>query len=164
MHKSYPNNHIDNYKNINMEDRVRRSTSPALNRELDHKLKQSVESYIGRGRAEISQRIEELEKEWEIERALGVNMASLALTGIALTAFHHKRWLILPSVVVAFFAQHAIQGWCPPLPILRKLGYRTKAEIDQEKYALKLLRGDFAEVSNPGNVKPSADLVVNAVM
>jgi hypothetical protein len=147
-----------------MEDRVRRSTSPVLNKELDRKLKQSVESYIGKDRAQISLRIEELEKEWDIERALGVNMSSLALTGIALTAFHHKRWLILPAVVVAFFAQHAIQGWCPPLPILRRLGYRTTAEIDQEKYALKVLRGDFKEVGNSDNTHQSADLVVKAVL
>lgn len=146
-----------------MEDRVRRSTSSALNEELDRKLKQSIESYMGKDRSQISRRIKELEKEWDIERALGVNMSSLALTGIALTVFHHRRWLLVPAVVVAFFAQHAIQGWCPPLPILRKLGYRTAAEIDQEKYALKVLRGDFKEVSDPDNMNQSADLVFNAV-
>lgn len=146
-----------------MKDRVRNSTSPALNRGLDRKLKQSVESYLGKDRAQISKRIEELGQEWDIERALGVNMSSLALTGIALSAFHHKRWLILPAVVVAFFAQHAIQGWCPPLPILRKLGYRTTTEIDQEKYALKVLRGDFKRVSDPDNMHQSADLIVKAV-
>jgi hypothetical protein len=44
---------------------------------------------------------------------------------------------------LAFFLQHAIQGWCPPLPAFRMLGFRTKKEIEKERYALKLLRGDF---------------------
>jgi hypothetical protein len=38
---------------------------------------------------------------------------------------------------------HAVQGWCPPVPVLRRLGFRTASEIDHERYALKALRGDF---------------------
>jgi len=39
-----------------------------------------------------------------------------------------------------------LQGWCPPLPVLRRLGFRTAFEIDYDRYALKALRGDFAEI------------------
>ncbi len=35
------------------------------------------------------------------------------------------------------------QGWCPPVPILRRLGFRTSFEIEQERQALKLIRGDY---------------------
>ena len=45
-----------------------------------------------------------------------------------------------------FLLQHALQGWCPPLPLLRRLGVRTQAEIERERYALKAIRGDFAGV------------------
>jgi len=31
--------------------------------------------------------------------------------------------------------------------MLRRLGVRTRYEIDQERYALKALRGDFREVT-----------------
>jgi hypothetical protein len=48
--------------------------------------------------------------------------------------------------VTAFLFQHAVQGWCPPVPILRRLGFRTVTEIEQERHALKALRGDFARV------------------
>jgi hypothetical protein len=41
--------------------------------------------------------------------------------------------------------QHALQGWCPPLPFIRKRGVRTADEINAEKTALKLMRGDFAK-------------------
>jgi hypothetical protein len=86
----------------------------------------------------------------------------VALTGIALTVFHNRRWLILPTVVVGFFMQHAIQGWCPPLPLLRKLGFRTRKEIDQEKYALKILRGDFDE-PNKSSGAPDPSRLYNAI-
>ena len=48
---------------------------------------------------------------------------------------------------VAFFLLvHAVWGWCPPTPILRRLGLRTRAEIDYDRYALKNLRGDFTSL------------------
>jgi hypothetical protein len=33
------------------------------------------------------------------------------------------------------------------VPILRRLGFRTSYEIEEEREALKLLRGDFNRVS-----------------
>jgi hypothetical protein len=51
--------------------------------------------------------------------------------------------LVLTLAVLGFLLQHAVQGWCPPLALLRRLGVRTRREIDAEKYALKALRGDF---------------------
>jgi len=45
--------------------------------------------------------------------------------------------------VLSFLFQHAVQGWCPPVPVFRRMGVRTRKEIDREKYALKALRGDF---------------------
>ncbi len=49
--------------------------------------------------------------------------------------------------MTAFLFQHAVQGWCPPVPVLRRLGFRTTYEIDRERYALKALRGDFDGVA-----------------
>ena len=49
--------------------------------------------------------------------------------------------------VGAFLLQHALQGWCPPLPLLRQLGVRTAEEINEERTALKTIRGDFYDVS-----------------
>ena len=45
--------------------------------------------------------------------------------------------------MTGFLFQHAVQGWCPPIPILRRLGFRTSYEIEEERAALKALRGDF---------------------
>jgi hypothetical protein len=53
-----------------------------------------------------------------------------------LSATVDRRFIVLPAIVYGFFLQHAIQGWCPPLPVFRHLGVRTQAEIEREKAAL----------------------------
>jgi hypothetical protein len=53
----------------------------------------------------------------------------------------------VPAVVRTFLLQHAREGWCPPLPAFRRLGVRTRQEIDAEKYALEALHGDFADLA-----------------
>jgi hypothetical protein len=57
-----------------------------------------------------------------------------------------RRLLLLPLAVCEFLAQHALQGWCPPLPVFRRAGVRTQREIERERYALKAMRGDFDRI------------------
>ena len=66
--------------------------------------------------------------------------------GVLLGATRGRKWFVLPLVVSGFLLQHALQGWCPPVPVLRRLGVRTRLEIERERYALKILRGDFEGV------------------
>jgi hypothetical protein len=129
-------------------DRVRANTSGAVNWKIDTQIEQNVKAYSSESRNAISQRIEELESEWDIERVLEMNASAIAFTGLVLGITHNKKWLMIPGVVLPFLFQHAVQGWCPPLPLLRRMGVRTREEIDREKYALKALRGDFAS-KNP---------------
>ncbi len=131
-----------------MKDNVRRSSSERINDQIDLQIQFNIEYYKDKDRDEIKSRIEELDREWDIERVLEINMATVALTGIALSAFHNRKWLILPGIVLSFFTQHAIQGWCPPLPLFRRLGFRTRKEIDKEKYALMALAGDANNIGN----------------
>lgn len=93
--------------------------------------------------AKIRERLSALDREWDIERAIEANAALLALSGVALAAFHDKRWLALPALVTSFLLQYAVQGWCPPVPVLRAMRFRTADEINEERMALKALRGDF---------------------
>ncbi|MDX9834239.1 MAG: hypothetical protein RBT36_03390 [Desulfobulbus sp.] len=95
---------------------------------------------------QINSRITELDSEWDVERILELNASLLALSGVLLGKFHHRKWFYLSIAVTGFLAQHAVQGWCPPLPILRRLGVRTRKEIEQERNALKMVRGDFKQM------------------
>lgn len=94
--------------------------------------------------SEIGKRLRDLDREWDVERALEANAATIGLVGLALAATVDRRFLALPVAVSAFLLQHAVQGWCPPLPVLRRLGFRTATEIAEERTALRALRGDFA--------------------
>ena len=124
-------------------DRVRESTNEGVNEELDRELAMRVIRSSGGTYENIEARIGELDQEWDIERALETNASVLGLAGLILGVTHSKKWLAVPGVVLPFLFQHATTGWCPPLPVLRRLGFRTRKEIDREKYALKAVRGDF---------------------
>ena len=125
-------------------DRVPDSTSDEVNRRIEQETADNVREALAQGR--IPQRITELDAEWDIERAIEMNASALAFIGTALGFFVHPYWLALPALVTAFLFQHALQGWCPPVPVLRRLGFRTSYEIERERQALKAVRGDYAAV------------------
>jgi hypothetical protein len=137
-------------------DRVPAHTSEDVNRRIEQRTEDSVR-YYHQNRSEIPARLQELDEEWDIERAIEANAAALAFLGIALGATSDRRWLLLPALVSGFLFQHAVQGWCPPVPVLRRWGFRTSYEIAQERAALKALRGDFEAIAQAHD-RPAAAL------
>jgi hypothetical protein len=125
------------------DDRVRRSTAAHLNRRIDDRLELSIRLFAHADRDTITARIRELDGEWDTERLLECNASSLALVGTTLGLLSCRKWLLVPMIVTGFLLNHAVRGWCPPIPIMRRLGIRTCREIERERYALKALRGDF---------------------
>jgi hypothetical protein len=124
-------------------ERVRANTSAEVNWRIDQRIEENVRRYAEKTPEQIARRIWELEQEWDIERVLQAMASSLSLMGIALSLTRSRRWIVLPGVVLSFLLLHAIQGWCPPVPLLRRLGVRTRDEIERERLALKALIGDF---------------------
>jgi hypothetical protein len=131
-------------------DRVRAQTASHINDEIDQRTRRRLLRASGAPPAAISRLIADLDEEWDIERWLETNASLLALSGTLLGIFVNKKFLAIPCLVLPFLLQHAIQGWCPPVPLFRRKGIRTRREIDAEKYALKALRGDFAAVKRNG--------------
>lgn len=126
--------------------RVEEQTDHHINEEIHIRSQQNVRLYALAGPSAIDRRLRELDEEWDIERILEANAASFSLLGLALGAFLDRRWYMLPAGIAAFLLQHAIQGWCPPVPVFRRMGIRTTNEIQQERHALKALRGDYRNV------------------
>jgi hypothetical protein len=124
-------------------DRVRRNTATVINERIDASIRANLRHFADRPRFFIDRRIESLQREWDIERVLEANASSLALTGIILGLTVNRRWFLLSGTVMSFLLLHAVQGWCPPVPVLRRLGVRTRSEIDRELLALRYMRGDF---------------------
>lgn len=117
--------------------RVREHTKEKINRRIDKEKNWNIGYYQSKSREEILDRVRELDIEWDIERALEANASTLILSSVSIYFMTKKKgFLVFSGFVAAFLLQHALQGWCPPLPVLRKMGFRTRAEIDEEKFSL----------------------------
>ena len=133
-------------------DPVRASTEPATLKQIDTSIEEKILYYSTQPREVISRRIHQLEAEWDIERWLETNASSLALAGLSLGQTKSRTYLLITGTVLSVLLMHAVKGWCPPVPLLRTMQVRTRSEIDREKFALKVLRGDFQGVAR----KPEA--------
>ncbi len=127
-------------------DRIRAHTARRVNEEIDREAERRVVRAAGASEAVLSRQIDELNQEWDMERWLETNASALAFTGTILGLLVNKKFFAIPCLVLPFLFQHAVQGWCPPVPVLRRKGVRTRREIDAERYALKALRGDFSSL------------------
>jgi hypothetical protein len=131
--------------------RAEHNTPDSINERIYLATERSIARTLVGGKQAIDARLRELDSEWDTERTLETLASSFCLTGVVLAATVSRKWLLLPGVVAGFLLQHAVQGWCPPLPLIRALGVRTATEIDRERYALKAARGDFADIQGGPN-------------
>jgi hypothetical protein len=138
--------------------RVPNQTADRVNEAIRLRTRESIGRAAAGGVPAVDCRLAELDAEWDVERALEANAAAVAGTGAALALLADRRFAVLPLAVGVFLFQHAVQGWCPPLPVFRRLGFRTQTEIDEERAALKALRGDFRDVGGrtPGEMAADA--------
>lgn len=136
--------------------RVPDNTAEHVNEEIRRRTEASIARCAAAGPEAIDRRLAELDREWDVERTLEANAATAVLVGLTLGATVDRKWFLFPAVVAGFLLQHAVQGWCPPLPIFRRYGVRTQTEIDYERYALKALRGDFRHLPADGEARNSA--------
>jgi hypothetical protein len=142
-------------------DRVERNTSEEINQRIEAQIRRNV-LYYAEHPDEISRRLHELDAEWDIERVLQTNAASLAFFGTFLGIARSRLYLLVPFLVTGFLLQHALQGWCPPVPLLRRIGLRTMREIDRERNALKALRGDYSSLAVSGEPSMRAAAALQA--
>jgi len=128
--------------------RVELHTNKKLNEIIEHKTIDNINKYKDSNSNELSMRLEKLNREWDTERVLEANAAAIIFVSTILGFTISTNWFVLIAIVSFFLFQHAVQGWCPPLPIIRRLGVRTPVEINSEIIAIKILRGDFEKVYN----------------
>lgn len=123
--------------------RVEHNTREDINERIEAKTLGNLRKYKHASKRELTERLHQLDREWDTERVLEFNAATLVLTSTIMGYRKNSLWFVLTGLVSFFLLQHATQGWCPPLPIIRRFGFRTAEEIHEEKTAIKLFRGDF---------------------
>ena len=124
-------------------DRVRQNTPAGINNRIDEAMMKRIWEYAKKPREEITQRIQQLDREWDLERVLETGAGALSLSGVALGLVRSRFWLLLPAGVLASLLQHSLTRRSSTVQFIRALGVRTRREIDVEKYAMRMLRGDF---------------------
>ena len=128
-------------------DAIREHTPPEIQEQIDSTLEERIRFYAAQPNKVIARRLKELDEEWDLDRVLTANIAGLALGGVVFSFLGGgKKWLLISGGALAYLLMHGLQGWCPPATMMRRFGIRTRMEIDAERYALKLLRGDFESV------------------
>ena len=149
----------------NAVDRVSLNTSFEVNERINEQIERNI-AYFAEHPEEINNRLEVLSREWDIERILETQAASITILSVILGTFGNKKWFLVPGIIGGFLLNHSIKGWAPPVPVLRRLGIRTQGEIERERYALKALRGDFdhLETANQNsNVTDISQRVIKAI-
>ena len=125
-------------ENIEQETDITLEHSTEAEKEIQDKL-----NHYYHDQQEITLRLAELDEEWDIERVLQLEGTALTIAGLILGLTVNKKWFALPLATSLILLNAIAKNWVTPMPILRKLGFRTRVEIDKEKYALKAIRGDF---------------------
>ncbi|MGV3742468.1 MAG: hypothetical protein ACO1NO_09195 [Burkholderiaceae bacterium] len=122
--------------------RVEINTSPAVNQKFDEQLQENLSRYLDADRATIDRRLAELDREWNVERFIETEAPLMIGLGIALGMTRGRKWFGLSAMAASMVILHGVQGWYPLLPIFRRLGVRSQNEIEEERTALRVLRGD----------------------
>lgn len=115
--------------------------------------------YCAGNRRRIERRLRELDEEWDLESVLETQESLVASLGTVVGAVVNRR---LPSVPMSWSAAlvRLAANRLPLAALLRRTGLRTSREIEIERMALRLLRGDL--MSHPAALRrsPLDDLLV----
>lgn len=126
--------------------RVEMHTKNKINKRIVQKTEDNLKKFQYADSDSLSERIKQLNREWDTERVLEANAATIIFVSSVIGFIYTPYWFILTGIISFFLFEHAIQGWCPPLPLIRRLGVRTQEEIQIEKMTIKFMRGDFYNI------------------
>lgn len=143
-------------------DRVRRRTAPDVLAEIDRRTATRVMRVARGGHDAIAARIEELDREWDLDRWFVV----LFTVGSALVeqrGRHGGVWRLLFRAQQLMALGYGLFGWAPPVSLLRRVGIRTQKEIDAERAVLvellRLMEADLDEAEESFVVIEEAQIV-----
>lgn len=128
-------------------DRVRRLTFKRDQDRIDERTLDALRVASNQGVMGLTRRLEELDREWSVDRALMIGAGSFVWLGLVMGTAVKRRLYLISAIAGGVLFAFALLGWAPPVLILRRLGFRTRGEIDSERMALKALRGDFESLT-----------------
>jgi hypothetical protein len=106
----------------------------------------------------INARLDELENEWSAGRAAKSILAVCILAGTILTLTAGWWWIILPIAAGLNLLEYLFTRSSVLVGLLQRLGFRTRSCIEQEKFALRTLRGDFRTLPTILDIEDAEDI------
>ncbi len=121
-------------------------TSPEAAAESNARRTEANLAFFKENPSMIASRLDELDDEWDTQRVLQVATSGLTLGFFWLSLTKSRIWTLLTAVLAGGSLHHGIVGQSPAEDLVRRLGFRTREEIEFEKRAL--LRIDFIGTQN----------------
>jgi len=106
----------------------------------------------------IADRLGQLDREWSAGRMTKATIGLLILVGLGLTGLAGPWWLALPAIGGLFLLQYLFSRTSWLGATFQGMGFRSGAEIDQEKFALRALRGDFKHLPTVHETESKDDI------
>jgi hypothetical protein len=131
------------YLDFGRFDRIKEHSADIVNSRIEEETELRVRDLARLENDDLNVAVTKLEHEWDVDRALMAFFAAATSTALLLALKKNKKFFRLLGVQLTFMLNYAVNGWCPPLALFRRLCFRSQKEIDSELYALKTLRGDF---------------------
>ena len=120
-------------------DRIREHAASTTNERVDQEMGANLE-LAARDPDFADRRLEELDREWDLDRTILLGFAAAGSVALALGLAGNRKWRFPLTAQIGFLLAHSLVGWCPPAAVLRHLGFRTRQEIESERHALLSIR------------------------
>ncbi len=124
-----------------------------------HDLECRLAKLADAGPEAINDRLAQLDWEWTAGRAAKVTAAVVVLAGTALAlATGSWWWMALTAAGGLLLLQYSFSKTSWLARMFQEMGYRTGCEVEQEKFALRALRGDFRHLPTVHDIEAQDDI------
>lgn len=106
-------------------------------------LQERVANCAVEGTEAINERLTVLDREWTTGRLAKATLGVIILGGFILAFVHDPYWMLLPAIAGGFLLQYVFWRGGLLTKCFHSLGFRSSKAIDDERCALRALRGDF---------------------
>lgn len=110
------------------------------------------------GPTAINDRLDHLDREWSAGRVSKAVLAVVILAGTILTLTVAGWWVVLPAAAGLFLLQYLFTRVSWVVRVFQEAGFRTKSDIEHEKFALRTLRGDFRNLPTVHDIEEKEDI------
>lgn len=137
-----------------IEDAIRDESPAWVNANIDRETLATLERFRDAAPEKIQERIAELAWEYDVNCAATLAGSVVSLAALPL-AGRNPKLLAIPAVIQGFLAlgNLPIPIPSPMTSLFRVLGFRSRTEIERERHALKMLRGDYERAANDASAK-----------